>query len=115
MEVFFFWLLFSVLVAMCAGRKGRSELGFFVLSIIISPLPGLLFALVVRDLTKCAKEPTPETHVKRPDRKEFVLKDARKCKHCINLLLLCRRYEMSSVWRGRSRVSRQIDLNDANN
>lgn len=27
-------------------------------------------------------EPTPETHVKCPDCRELVLKDARKCKHC---------------------------------
>ena len=26
--------------------------------------------------------PHPETHVKCPDCREFVLKDARKCKHC---------------------------------
>lgn len=26
--------------------------------------------------------PTPETHVKCPDCRELVLKDARKCKHC---------------------------------
>lgn len=26
--------------------------------------------------------PTPETHVKCPDCRELVLRDARKCKHC---------------------------------
>lgn len=29
-----------------------------------------------------ASKPSPETHVKCPDCRELVLKDARKCKHC---------------------------------
>ena len=32
-------------------------------------------------------KPTPETHVKCPDCKEFVLRDARKCKHCGTALI----------------------------
>ncbi len=29
-----------------------------------------------------SKAPTPETHVRCPDCREFVFKDARVCKHC---------------------------------
>jgi hypothetical protein len=33
-------------------------------------------------LTIAATRITPDTHVKCPDCRELVLKDARKCKHC---------------------------------
>ena len=80
MEVFLFWFFFSVIVGIYAGNKGRSGIGFFLLSLIISPLLGILFAMVAK--AKNTNEPTLETHIKCPDCKEFVLKEARKCKHC---------------------------------
>ncbi|WP_148042224.1 hypothetical protein [Pseudomethylobacillus aquaticus] len=81
MEMIFFWLIFSLIVGVYASNKGRSGVGFFVLSLIFSPILGLFFALVAKDLSK-PKEPTSETHKKCPDCKELVLIDARICKHC---------------------------------
>lgn len=74
-----FWVLLSVAVALFAGYRGRSALGWFVLSLLISPLLGFIFVAVVPNL---AKEPNEQTHRKCPDCAEQVLREARVCKHC---------------------------------
>lgn len=85
-----FWLVCSVVVGGVAGRKHRSILGWFALSLLISPLlAGVLLAgLSVADADPqaaafaAADSPRPETHTRCPDCRELVRKDARKCKHC---------------------------------
>lgn len=84
MEFAFFWFAFSVLVAVMASKANRSAFGYFVLSIFISPL---LCFLLLAVLGKARDEyeqspPSPETHVKCPDCRELVLKEAKVCKHC---------------------------------
>jgi hypothetical protein len=83
MEVAFFWFAFAAAVGAYGSSKGRSGFGWFLLSVVISPLLGFIFCAIADDL-KHPKEvaPTPETHVKCPDCRELVLHDARKCKHC---------------------------------
>lgn len=49
--IFFFWLVCAVLVAVLANSRGRSGIGYFLLSIICSPLLGLLIVLLTRNLT----------------------------------------------------------------
>jgi hypothetical protein len=46
MELFFFWLIFAVLVGVFASKRGRSGFGYFILSVVLSPLIGFLIALV---------------------------------------------------------------------
>lgn len=82
MEIVFFWLLFSIAVGVYAGNKGRSGFGFFVLSILVSPIIGFIFAIAVDNLKDKRARPSPDTHVKCPDCRELVLKDAKRCKHC---------------------------------
>lgn len=86
MTVFFFWLLFSIAVGIMASNKGRSGFGWFLLSCLISPLLGLLFCAVSKDLTKqavsVAEQPGPDTHVKCPACAEWVMPEAKVCKHC---------------------------------
>ncbi len=41
-----------------------------------------LFGLLIDFIIQKSGAPNPDTHVKCPDCREFVLKDARKCKHC---------------------------------
>lgn len=82
MEIGFVWILFSIAVGVLAGNKGRSGFGFFLISLVLSPLIGLIFALSVQDLNKQRGLPSPNTHVRCPDCRELVLKEARKCKHC---------------------------------
>lgn len=83
MEFFLFWVLFAIAVGAYGSSKGRSGFGWFLFSIILSPLLGFIFCAVASDL-KHHKEAAPneDTHVKCPDCREFVLRDARKCKHC---------------------------------
>lgn len=85
MEIFLFWLAFSFAVAFIAGYRGRSGFVWFFLSVLLSPLLSLLLVLVLKDLTN---EPNGTSHVKCPDCREFILKDARVCKHCGYRLLV---------------------------
>jgi len=82
MEIFLFWFLFSIAVGVFAGNKGRSGFGFFMLSMLLSPLIGVIFAIAVENLNNKVGRPHPDTHVRCPDCREFVYKDASKCKHC---------------------------------
>ncbi|WP_124470767.1 hypothetical protein [Burkholderia ubonensis] len=82
MEVFLLWFVFSVAVALLANKRGRSGVAWFVIAVITSPLIAAIFLLVLRDVSVRFDAPTPETHVKCPDCRELVLRDARKCKHC---------------------------------
>ena len=82
MEIAFFWILFSVVIAIGAGSRGRSGIGWFFLSLIFSPLLALILLLLLPSLRQDASAPTPETHVKCPDCRELVLNEARVCKHC---------------------------------
>ena len=83
MEYAIIWLVFAVICGIGASQNGRSGFGYFVLAILVSPLI-CGFLLLALGKTKQADDgaPTPETHVRCPDCRELVLKDARKCKHC---------------------------------
>jgi hypothetical protein len=80
MEWFFFWLLFSIVVGIIAANRGRSGFGWFVLSMVISPLLGVILVALIPAIGD--ERPSTATHVKCPDCAELVLKEARKCKHC---------------------------------
>lgn len=82
MEIVTFWLIGAVVVAVIAGSRGRSGLGWFVLSLLLSPLLGLILVALLPSALTPEGAPTPETHVKCPDCRELVLKEARVCKHC---------------------------------
>jgi uncharacterized protein (DUF983 family) len=101
MEFFFFWLLFAAIVGVAASSRGRSGFGWFLLSILISPLLGLILVLVIpnkaaRAVARLASdaqaavqaaqagvEPiTDATHTRCPDCREWVRRDALVCKHC---------------------------------
>jgi len=82
-----FWFLFSVAVGVWASNRGRSGVGWFVLSLVVSPLLGFIFCAVARDLSRPHDAPDAATHVKCPACAEWVLPEARKCKHCGNALV----------------------------
>jgi hypothetical protein len=50
MEILVFWLLLAFVVAIAAGSRGRSGAGWFILSVILSPLIGLILVLVLPNL-----------------------------------------------------------------
>jgi hypothetical protein len=86
MSWFIIWCLLSVAVAVFAHNRGRSGGGWFLLSLIISPLLGLLFVAISKDLRKeqqaQASTPGPTTHRRCPACAEWVLPQASVCKHC---------------------------------
>jgi hypothetical protein len=82
MEIVLGWILFAVLVALLAAKRGRSGIGWFFVAIILSPVFAALLLLILQDKAAAARQPSPDTHVKCPDCRELVLRDARKCKHC---------------------------------
>ena len=85
MDIAFFWFAFSVMCWVLASTRGRFGFGYFLLAILISPLLcGLLLLILgyTKDKTQGRGTPTPDTHVKCPDCRELILKDARICKHC---------------------------------
>ncbi len=89
--IYLLWFVFSVGVGVLASNKGRSGVGWFFLSLLISPLLGLLFAAVSKDLARekreAAQQPGPATHVKCTKCAEWVLPDAVVCKHCGSALV----------------------------
>ena len=78
------WLIFCVLVAVYANSKGRSGIGFFLISALLSPLIGLIIAL----LTSPNKELVERREIasggmkKCPYCAELVKDEAKICKHC---------------------------------
>ena len=52
MEIVLVWIVFSVVVAMVASSKGRSGIGYFFVALLISPLIGIVIALIVDPIEK---------------------------------------------------------------
>lgn len=81
MEFLLVWLFFSIASAVVASSKGRSGFGWFILGLLFSFFAFIVVA-VLPSLKKDPLAPTPETHVRCPECREFVFVDATKCKHC---------------------------------
>lgn len=75
MEFLLFWLGGAILVSILASKRGRSGGGWFVLSLIISPLLAGLFVLVLGSVSD-------ESARKCPFCMEPVAAQAIRCKHC---------------------------------
>ena len=84
MEVFIFWIVFSVLVGIFAKSKGRSNAGFFALSLLISPLIAFIIALMLPPVRAKADEHALKSGELRkcPFCAELIRSEAIACKHC---------------------------------
>lgn len=89
MEILFVWLGLSVAVGVVAERRGRNGFGWVLFSVFLSPLLGFIFVLALPKVGEAAAAVdetgamiTEKTHVRCPDCRELVRRDARKCKHC---------------------------------
>lgn len=78
----FGWLMFSVVAGAIAGSKGRSGFGYFLLSLLLSPVVGVLLAIGLPGIKPAPAIMASDNRVKCPECRELVLADARKCKHC---------------------------------
>jgi len=89
MELFLFWFIFSVIAGAIAGNKGRSGFGFFLLAIVLSPLIGILCALIARPNTGRTEAEALQTGTMRrcPYCAELVRAEAVKCRHCQSALV----------------------------
>ena len=78
MEIALLWLIFGIISAIAANARGRGAGWWFLMVLLFGPL-AILAVLIMQNLKGA---PSPSTHVKCPDCRELVLKDARVCKHC---------------------------------
>jgi hypothetical protein len=76
--VIIIWLSLVILTVIAAVSRGRDWFGWLLLGCLL-PLFSLIAVLI---LPSRKNAPTPRTHVKCPDCKELVLKEANICKHC---------------------------------
>lgn len=76
-----FWFGCSILCWIVANSKARLAGVWFLLGLFLGPL-ALLAVAVLPSHARSKDEPSPKTHVKCPDCREFVLKEANICKHC---------------------------------
>jgi hypothetical protein len=81
MTFILFWLGCAIVSAIIASSKGRSAFGWFLIGALFG-IFALLLVVVLPSLKRDPNAPTPDTHVKCPDCRELVIRDARKCKHC---------------------------------
>ena len=70
------WLILCFAVVVYAGRKGRSQVSFFVISLLLSPLVGFLLVAVG------PSNPERMGLKKCPACAEFVKDEAMKCRFC---------------------------------
>jgi hypothetical protein len=73
----FLWFLFAVGVAVIATRRRRNGIRWFLFSVLISPLLGLIFLLLFNDLSKDYTE-----RIACPKCSESVLITANICHYC---------------------------------
>jgi hypothetical protein len=67
---FIVYLALCIIAAVIAGNKGRSAFGFFVLAVLLSPLIGIIAALIAR----------PD--IKGQEKKQLATGDMKKCPYC---------------------------------
>lgn len=84
MELFTLWFIGAIVVGIVAGSRGRSGFGYFLLSMLLSPVIGLVLAVALPSVATISEGQlvSDGTHTRCPECRELVRHDARKCKHC---------------------------------
>src|SRR5690625_5047882 len=85
MSIVALWLLFSLIVALIASRKGRNGFVWFLVSAVLSPLLALILVLIAGSSPSAASSVvnagSDSTHEQCSDCHEFVLSQSNVCKH----------------------------------
>ena len=78
------WLVLAILVGVYASNKGRSGIGFFFLAVLLSPLIGIIIAVLVSPNQEAIESDAIEKGSMRkcPNCAELIKKEAKICKHC---------------------------------
>lgn len=88
MELILLWIGLSVAVGLMAAKRGRSMGAWIALSVVLTPvLTGPILLIMGPAKGHPDAAPSPDTHVRCPDCRELVRRDARKCKHCGTTLI----------------------------
>lgn len=84
MEIVIGWFVFSVIAGAIASEKGRSGFGFLLLSLILSPLVGIIWAFGVSKNTNRIEQQQIKDGSRRRCHTcdEAVRVEAIKCRHC---------------------------------
>lgn len=81
---FIVWIALCIVAAVIASNKGRSGFGFFLLAFFLSPLVGIIAALVAGPNTANIEQKHIDSGEQRkcPHCAELIKVDAKVCKHC---------------------------------
>lgn len=81
MQIFLGWLALSIVAGIVASARGRNGLGYFVLSMVVTPLVGLLLVALLPSRAVANREDAAQ-RMPCPNCAELVLVAANTCKHC---------------------------------